>query len=82
MKHITRKLLSPLAAVLIALSAHAADRPNLLVITVDDMGYDTPGIYGGIVEDITPNIDQLASDGVRFDNAHVYVAVCQPCRQS
>jgi N-sulfoglucosamine sulfohydrolase len=56
--------------------------PNFLLITVDDMGWDTPGCFGGTVDDITPNIDRLAAEGMRFENGHVYVAVCQPSRQS
>src|SRR5262245_18086185 len=44
--------------------AVAAKRPNIVVIMVDDMGYSDPGCYGG--EIATPNIDALASRGVRF----------------
>jgi len=40
------------------------------------------GVYGSQVEDITPNIDQLAAEGLRFTNAHVNIAICQPSRQS
>jgi len=75
-------LLAVTMTVTTCLCAQASQSPNLLLITVDDMGYDSPGCYGGIVENITPHIDQLASEGIRFDNAHVYVAVCQPSRQS
>lgn len=39
-------------------------RPNILVILVDDMGYSDPGCYGGEVQ--TPNLDKLASQGLRF----------------
>lgn len=58
---------------------HAAPL-NVLLITADDMNYDSPGVVGCIVPDITPNIDKLASQGMRFVNAHVTIAVCQPCR--
>jgi len=57
-------------------------RLNILLITADDMNWDTPGCYGGTAPDITPNIDRLASEGLRFTNAHVTVAVCQPSRQT
>lgn len=61
----------------------AADVPrlNLLLITADDMNYDTPGATGNRLPDVTPNIDRLASQGLRFVHAHVTVAVCQPSRE-
>jgi len=55
-------------------------RPNILLITADDMNCDSPGCFGGQTPDITPNIDRLASEGVRFTHAHVTIAVCQPSR--
>ena len=55
-------------------------RPNILLITADDMNSDSPGCFGGQTPDITPNIDRLASEGVRFTHSHVTIAVCQPCR--
>ena len=55
-------------------------RPNILLITADDMNCDSPGCFGGQTPDITPNIDHLASEGVRFTHAHVTIAVCQPSR--
>ncbi|HSW45129.1 MAG TPA: sulfatase [Phycisphaerae bacterium] len=57
-----------------------SNRPNVLLITVDDMNWDSPGCFGSPVPDITPNIDRLASQGMRFTNAHVTVAVCTPSR--
>ena len=64
-----------------------ADRPtgrlNILLITADDMNWDTPGCYGkALADNITPNIDRLAAEGMRFNYAHVTVAACQPCRSS
>jgi len=53
---------------------------NILLITADDMNYNSPGCFGGKVKDLTPNIDRLASEGMRFGRAHVTVAVCQPSR--
>jgi N-sulfoglucosamine sulfohydrolase len=58
----------------------AADRPNLLLITVDDMSANSVGVFGSNVPDITPNIDQLARDGLRFELANVQVANCMPSR--
>jgi len=59
----------------------APRRLNVLFITADDMNYNTPGVVGCKVPDITPNIDRLAGEGVRFRQAHVTVAVCQPSRE-
>ena len=58
----------------------AAPGPNLLLITVDDMNADSIGVYGAQVPGTTPNIDQLAREGLRFDRAHVQVANCTPSR--
>jgi N-sulfoglucosamine sulfohydrolase len=55
-------------------------RPNILLITADDMNWDSPGCFGGRTPDITPSIDRLASEGMRFEYAHITIAVCQPCR--
>lgn len=55
-------------------------RPNILVITVDDMNADSVGAFGSRVADITPNIDAFARQGMRFEYAHVQVANCMPSR--
>lgn len=57
-------------------------RPNILLITADDMNWNAPGCFGGRTADITPNIDRLASEGMRFEHAHVTIAVCQPSRSA
>ncbi|TKG94960.1 DUF229 domain-containing protein [Puteibacter caeruleilacunae] len=57
------------------------DQPiNVLLITADDLNCNSVGAFGGEVSNITPNIDKLATQGVRFTNAFVNVAVCQPSR--
>ncbi len=58
----------------------AQDRPNILLITADDMNWDSVGIYGSPMENPTPNLDQLAREGMYFKYAHVNVAVCAPSR--
>ncbi|TVY11308.1 sulfatase family protein [Paenibacillus cremeus] len=55
-------------------------KPNVLLITVDDMNYDSPGMAGCSIPGITPNIDRLAAEGMQFVNSHVTIAVCQPSR--
>ena len=56
------------------------ERLNILLITADDLNKNSVGAFGSVVPNITPNIDKLASQGVRFENGHVNVAVCQPSR--
>ncbi len=58
----------------------AAERPNVLLITLDDMNWDSVAVFGCKVPGISPNIDRLASEGMRFEHSHVTVAICQPTR--
>ncbi len=60
--------------------ASAAERQNVLFINVDDMSCDSLGVYGCETPEITPNLDRLAAQGMRFEHAHVTVAICQPTR--
>jgi len=55
-------------------------RPNILLIVADDLNWNSVGAFGCPVPETTPNIDRLAAEGVRFEHAHVNIAVCQPCR--
>ncbi len=55
-------------------------RPNVLLIVADDMNWDTPGCFGGAAKDITPNIDKLATEGMRFTHAYVNISICTPSR--
>jgi len=59
-----------------------SSRPNILLITADDMDYHSLGVTGCKVPDITPNIDGLAKEGMLFTQAHVTAAVCQPSRSA
>lgn len=55
------------------------DRPNIILIVADDLGYGDISLNGS--ENIrTPNIDALAAQGVNFTNGHVSAAVCAPSR--
>ena len=65
-------------AVLAAASAQSEERPNFLIIMTDDMGFTDLGAFGG--HDIrTPNLDELALNGVRFTNFHAHMR-CAPSR--
>ena len=62
------KFIATSAIVLMALAAQADDRPNIVVIVCDDMGFSDIGCYGGEID--TPNLDRLASNGLRFTDFH------------
>ena len=49
--------------------AHAADRPNVIVIMADDLGYGDVSCYGATALR-TPNIDRLAAEGLRFTGGY------------
>mgnify|MGYP001826585890 FL=1 len=57
----------------------AAQRPNLVCIIVDDLGYGETGMMGN-TEIPTPNIDQLAADGIRCTSGYVTASYCSPSR--
>ena len=57
-----------------------ADRPNILLITVDDMSADSIGAFGCKLPETTPNIDGLARESLSFAYAHVQVGNCMPSR--
>ncbi|PHS00307.1 MAG: sulfatase [Blastopirellula sp.] len=63
-----------------AASLSAADRPNILLFTADDLHAESLGVYGGKPNDLTPNLDKFANQGLQFSRAHVNVAICAPCR--
>jgi len=59
----------------------SSNRPNILLITVDDLGMADCSLYGeGDIK--TPNIDKLGAEGVVFENAYVTSPVCAPSRAS
>jgi N-sulfoglucosamine sulfohydrolase len=58
----------------------AAEKINLLIITVDDMSADSIGAFDCKLPGTTPNIDRLAAEGLRFRQAHVQVGNCMPSR--
>lgn len=57
----------------------AATQPNVIIIYTDDLGYGDLSCYGA-TKIQTPNIDKLASQGVRFTNGHATSATCTPSR--
>ena len=71
-------LASILLTFIISIStALADDRPNIVIILADDMGYSDMGSFGGEIN--TPNLDALANNGVRFSQFYTH-ASCSPTR--
>ena len=58
-----------------------AEKPNIVVIMADDLGYGDVSCYGATALQ-TPNIDRLASEGLRFTNGHCSASTCTPTRYS
>ncbi len=72
-------LLLLLVVVVVLQTAKAQQRPNVVVIYVDDLGYGDLSCYGA-TKLHTPNIDKLAADGIRFTHAHAAASTCTPSR--
>jgi len=68
-----------LASLFLTLAASAAERPNVLFILADDLGYGDLSCYGA-TQVSTPNIDQLAKEGRKFTQAYSPSSVCTPTR--
>lgn len=60
--------------------ADNTEKPNILLILIDDMGYGDLRSYNPDSKIPTPNLDKLASEGLRFTDAHAPGAVCHPSR--
>ncbi len=61
--------------------ARNTDKPNVILILADDLGYGDLGCFGGKIIP-TPNIDRLAREGLRFTDAYAGSTVCAPSRCS
>ena len=66
-------------SILLSCSSKTDSKPNVIIILADDAGYSDFGFMGSD-EIKTPNLDQLALDGVTFNNAYVSASVCSPSR--
>ena len=82
--YLALSLLAPFAAQ----AAHAAkkakpntdpNRPNVIMILADDLGYGDLGCYGAKNVE-TPNVDRLANQGIRFTDTHAIAATSSPSR--
>ncbi|MCH7728828.1 MAG: arylsulfatase [Planctomycetes bacterium] len=73
-----RTLACVLGLILVANSS-AAEKPNIILILSDDLGWGDLGCYGQ-QKILTPNLDRLAAEGMRFTNAYAGNSVCAPSR--
>ena len=73
-------LILPLGAfVLLTCAVAKAERPNVVVIFIDDMGYTDPSCFGNPAMK-TPNIDRLAEEGIKLTNFYVNSPICSASR--
>lgn len=61
-------------------AALGAEKPNIVILLVDDMGYGDARCYNPRSKIATPNIDRLAREGLRFTDAHAPGPLCHPSR--
>ena len=71
-----------LSFIFTGMSAAAANRPNILFILADDLGYGDVACYNPEAKAHTPHLDALARQGMRFTDAHSPSTVCTPTRYS
>ena len=71
----------PLIVILATSFCHAADKPNIVLILVDDLGYGDLACYGA-TDMKTPHLDKLMSRGMRFNQFYANCTVCSPTRAS
>src|SRR6187399_3770007 len=70
-----------LGLVLIGSAAFGAEKPNIVFILADDIGYGDLGCYGAKLVK-TPMLDKLAARGCRFTDAHSPASTCTPTRRA
>ena len=75
------RLLPALAFLFASSPLFSAEKPNIIVIMADDLGYGDVGCYGA-TELKTPNIDRLAAEGLRFTSGYCSASTCTPTRFS
>lgn len=73
------RLLPVLAISGAAIASHAAEKPNVIVVFIDDFGYGDLGCYGS-TKHRTPHIDRMAAEGIRLTDFYVGSSVSTPSR--
>lgn len=74
-----KKVFSIISFMLLVMHLAAQQKPNVIFIYADDLGYGDLSCYGA-TKIHTPNVDKLAKQGLRFTNAHATSATCTPSR--
>lgn len=74
-----RSLLLTAVLAILCLNSFGQQKPNVILIYADDLGYGDLSSYGA-TKLITPNLDKLAASGIRFTNGHATSATCTPSR--
>ncbi|MEI8290174.1 MAG: sulfatase [Verrucomicrobiota bacterium] len=77
----TALLLMPLTVLFAGEKSTSAGKPNIIFILADDLGWTDLGCFGSKYYE-TPNLDRLASQGMRFTDAYSSCTVCSPSRAS
>lgn len=73
------KIFFCLFSVVLMLNVQAQQKPNIIFILADDLGSSELGCYGNTFNE-TPNLDKLASEGMRFTQAYSAAPICSPAR--
>ncbi len=83
MRTVYQALFTAIGLIVASMTVHATevDRPNIVLLLADDMGYADPACFGGEAV-ATPNLDRLADEGVRLTQFYAGSAVCTPTRAS
>lgn len=68
-----------LLSLFLSTTVFSADKPNVVLLYADDLGYGDVSCYGSKTIS-TPNIDRLAAEGLRFTDGHCAAATCTPSR--
>jgi len=68
-----------LFALLLSVACFAAEKPNIIIVLADDLGYGDLGCYGH-PSIRTPNLDRMAAEGMRFTDFYATAEVCTPSR--
>ena len=76
-KHFRRFVLSIFVPIILSLNAFADDRPNIILIVADDLGYSDLGVFGSEIK--TPNLDKIANKGIQLTNYYT-APTCGPTR--
>ena len=74
-----RALLAVVLSLAVAVPAISADRPNIVLVFIDDMGWGDFSCFGNH-DAKTPHIDRLAREGIRFEQFYVNSPICSPSR--